>query len=157
MGKERSMRHYKRPLTVVRANLDYKLNNHHNFNLNYHLSRTGNDRYDDLDTTFEPSNDVVSKHILGLSYNQSLLEGKMENVFFIKNYINHPNIRQTDQPSVTGSEAVQGSTTKNDPQVRRRTSVHCDGSFSREVSYEQAEIAPSHVKWIANVCIFTPT
>ena len=73
MGKERSMRHYKRPLTVVRANLDYKLNNHHNFNLNYHLSRTGNDRYDDLDTTFEPSNDVVSKHILGLSYNQSLL------------------------------------------------------------------------------------
>lgn len=113
MGKERSMRHYKRPLTVVRANLDYKLNNHHNFNLNYHLSRTGNDRYDDLDTTFEPSNDVVSKHILGFSYNQSLLEGKMENVFFIKDYINHPNIRQTDQPSVTGSEAVQGSTTKN--------------------------------------------
>ena len=37
----------------------------------------------------------------------------MENVFFIKDYINHPNIRQTDQPSVTGSEAVQGSTTKN--------------------------------------------
>ena len=113
MGKERSMRHYKRPLTVVRANLDYKLNNHHNFNLNYHLSRTGNDRYDDLDTTFEPSNDVVTKHILGFSYNQSLLDGKMENVFFIKDYINHPNIRQTDQPSVTGSEAVQGSTTKN--------------------------------------------
>ena len=91
MGKEQSMRHYKRPLTVVRANLDYKLNNHHNFNLNYHLSRTGNDRYDDLDTTFEPSNDVVTKHILGFSYNQSLLDGKMENVFFIKDYINHPN------------------------------------------------------------------
>ena len=57
--------------------------------------------------------DVVTKHILGLSYNQSLLDGKMENVFFIKDYINHPNIRQTDQSSVTGSKDVQGSTTKN--------------------------------------------
>lgn len=77
------------------------------------MSRTGNDRFDDLDTSFEPSKDVVTKHILGLSYNQSLLDGKMENVFFIKDYINHPNIRQTDQSSVTGSKDVQGSTTKN--------------------------------------------
>lgn len=30
-----------------------------------------------------------------------------------KDYINHPNIRQTDQSSVTGSKDVQGSTTKN--------------------------------------------
>ena len=84
MGKEPSMRHYKRPLTIMRTNLDYQLNTHHSFNLNYHLSRTGNDRFDDLDTSFEPSKDVVTKHILGLSYNQSLLDGKMENVFFIK-------------------------------------------------------------------------
>ena len=90
MGKEPSMRHYKRPLTIMRTNLDYQLNTHHSFNLNYHLSRTGNDRFDDLDTSFEPSKDVVTKHILGLSYNQSLLDGKMENVFFIKDYINHP-------------------------------------------------------------------
>ncbi len=87
MGKEPSMRHYKRPLTIMRTNLDYQLNTHHSFNLNYHLSRTGNDRFDDLDTSFEPSKDVVTKHILGLSYNQSLLDGKMENVFFIKDYI----------------------------------------------------------------------
>ena len=56
MGKEPSMRHYKRPLTIMRTNLDYQLNTHHSFNLNYHLSRTGNDRFDDLDTSFEPSN-----------------------------------------------------------------------------------------------------
>ena len=112
-GKGPSMRHYKRPLTIARANLDYQLNEHHNFNLNYHLSRTGNDRYDDLDDTFEASKDIVTKHILGFSYNQSLLNGKMENVFFIKDYINHPNIRQTDQGSVTGSNEARGSTTKN--------------------------------------------
>lgn len=113
MGKEPSMRHYKRPLTIVNANLDYQLNEHHNFNFNYHLSRTGNDRYDDVDASFEASNDVVTKHILGLSYNQSFFDGKMNNVFFVKDYVNHPNIRQTDQSSVTGSNEVQGSTTKN--------------------------------------------
>ncbi len=62
-GGERSIRHYKRPLTIARANLDYQLNEHHSFNLNYNLSRTGNDRYDDLDQSFEPSNDAVTKHI----------------------------------------------------------------------------------------------
>lgn len=112
-GGERSIRHYKRPLTIARANLDYRLNNQHGFNLNYQMNRTGNDRYDDLDKTFVPSNDAVTKHIVGLTYSQSLFNEKMQNVFFIKDYINHPNIRQTDQSSVTGSDKMQGSTTKN--------------------------------------------
>lgn len=112
-GGEPSMRHYKRPLTIARANLDYRLDGHHSFNLNYHLSRTGNDRYDDLDQSFVPSNDAVTKHIIGLTYSQSLFDGKMQNVFFAKDYVNHPNIRQTDQSTVTGSNKVQGSATKN--------------------------------------------
>lgn len=112
-GSSRSIRHYKRPLTVGRANLDYQLNGHHGFNLNYNLSRTGNERYDDLDRDFVPSNDVVTKHIIGLTYTQSLFQEKMQNVFFVKDYINHPDIRQTDQASVTGSNQVQGATTKN--------------------------------------------
>ena len=112
-GRGRSMRHHKRPLTIIRTNLDYELNHYHSFNFNYQLNRTGNDRYDDVDAEFEASNDIVTKHILGLSYNQSLSRGKMENVFFIKDYINRPDIRQTDIPSVTGSRDVQGSTTKN--------------------------------------------
>lgn len=112
-GSEPSLRHYKRPLTIARANLDYFLNEHHGLNLNYHLSRTGNDRYDDIDHSFEPSDDVVTKHIIGLTYSQSFFNGKMQNIFFAKDYVNHPDIRQTDQSSVTGSDKVQGSTTKN--------------------------------------------
>ena len=77
------------------------------------MNRTGNDRYDDLDQSFEPSNDAVTKHIIGLTYSQSFFDGKMQNVFFAKDYVNHPNIRQTDQSTVTGSDKVQGSTTKN--------------------------------------------
>lgn len=112
-GSAPSTRHFKRPLTLVRANLDYPLGEHHGFNLNYNLNRTGNDRFDDLDRSFTPSNDAVTKHIVGLTYSQSFFEGKMQNVFFAKDYVNHPNIRQTDQSSVTGSDKVQGSTTKN--------------------------------------------
>lgn len=112
-GRGRSMRHYKRPLSIIRANLDYQLNDHHAFNFNYQMNRTGNERYDEVDTQFEASNDVVTKHILGLSYNQTFFDGKMVNTYFIKDYINTPTIRQTDLPSITGSREVQGSTTKN--------------------------------------------
>lgn len=68
------------------------------------MNRTGNDRYDDLDQSFEPSNDAVTKHIIGLTYSQSFFDGKMQNIFFAKDYVNHPNIRQTDQSTVTGSD-----------------------------------------------------
>lgn len=113
-GGDRSMLHYKRPLTIARANLDYRQNSRHGFNLNYQLNRTGNDRYDDADKSFLPSNDVVAKHIIGLTYSQSLFGEKMQNVFFVKDYINHLHIRQTDRPTVTGSNKVQGSSTRNE-------------------------------------------
>ncbi len=112
-GGERSIRHYDRPLTIVRANFDYKLNNLHGFNLNYQMNRTGNERHDDLDRTFVPSNDAVAKHIFGLTYSQLLFNEKMQNVFFIKDYINHTDIQQADQSSITGSDKVQGSSIKN--------------------------------------------
>ena len=112
-GRERSMRHYKRPTTIFRTNFDYRLNDFHSFNINYLLNRMNNERYDDVQANFNASNDVMAKHILGLSYNQLLLNGRMDNIFFIKEYINHLNIRQTDIPSVTGSRDVAGSTTKD--------------------------------------------
>lgn len=112
-GRARSMRHYKRPTTIARANFDYRLNDFHRFNLNYLQNRMTNDRYDDVDTDFESSTDVLAKHILGLSYNQSVFNGRMDNTLFIKEYINHLNIRQTDLPSITGSRDVQGSSTQD--------------------------------------------
>lgn len=112
-GRARSMRHYNRPATIARANLDYALNAHHALNLNYLLTRTGNDRYDEVDTEFEASNDILAKHILGLSYNQSFFEGKMENTFFVKDYINHVRIQQQDLYWITGSEDIPASSTHN--------------------------------------------
>lgn len=112
-GRGKSMRHYKRPLTIARANLDYALTNHHSLNLNYMLNRTGNKRYDDVDTDFEPSNDVLTKHILGLSYNQVFFDGRLYNTFFIKDYINRLRIEQHDISWITGSGSDIKKTTKN--------------------------------------------
>jgi len=110
-GRARTLRHYKRPLTIARADLGYTLGEGHMLNLSYALNRTGNDRYDDVDDTFEPANDALAKHIIGLAYNQLLLGGKMSNTFFLKDYINHLSIEQTDLPTVTGSRDVMGSNT----------------------------------------------
>lgn len=142
MGKQPSMRHYKRPLTIVRTNLDYRLNDRHTLNLNYHLSRIGNDRYDETDEEFKPSNDVVTKHIIALSYNQLLFDGKMSNVFFVKDYINHPNIRQTDQPSVTGSGKMQGATTRNYIGYGAGTRYTVAEPLSVKASYEHSVRLP---------------
>ena len=112
-GRERSLRHYKRPTTMFRSNWDYRINQHHSINLNYLVNRTGNDRYDDFDNSFVPSNDIVCKHIIGLSYHQQFLQNKIENTFFVKDYVNHLNIRQTDLYWQTGSDEVMGSNTNN--------------------------------------------
>ncbi len=112
-GNRRSMRHYKRPMTLVHANADYALGEHHRFNLDYALNRTGNNRFDDVDTDFEPSNDVLAKHITSLSYHQSFWNNRWNNAFFVKDYINHANIRQTDSGATTGSNEVRGSMTRN--------------------------------------------
>ena len=117
-GRARSLRHYKRPLTIGRADLRYQWSMFNGessmVNLSYALNRTGNDRWDERDNSFEPANDVLAKHVIGLSYNQSLFGGRLSNTFFLKDYVNHLDINQTDIPTVTGSREVQGSSTSND-------------------------------------------
>lgn len=122
-SRGRQYRHYKRPLTIIRANFNYALNNHHSFNLNYMLNRSGNKRYDtasdyypenEIDGTFTPSEDLLSKQVLGLSYDQSLgKDGRWVNSFFLKDYINHVRVEQTDLAWITGSNKVPSTTTKN--------------------------------------------
>ena len=113
-GRGRTLRHYKRPLTIARADFRYRLGNAHLLNLSYSLNRTGNDRWDDIDESFEPANDLLAKHNIGLSYNQTLFGDMLNNTLFLKHYVNHLSINQTDIPTVTGSREMQGSTTSND-------------------------------------------
>ena len=111
-GRGRAMRHYVRPLTILHTNWDYRLAPGHSLNVNYVMSRTGNRRYDDVDPTFEPTSDLLCKHLTNFSYNQSLLEGRMDNTFFVKSYVNHTRIEQNDLSSITGSDLVRGTDTQ---------------------------------------------
>ena len=112
-GYGRQIRHYRRPLTTVRANLDYPFSPRHSLNLNYMLTRTENRRYDDVDSDFEPTNDIMTKHVIGLSYTQNFFDGRMGNTFFFKDYINHVNIGQYDKYWITGADRIEHQATKN--------------------------------------------
>lgn len=112
-GRTRSMRHYNRPLTIFSGGIDYVINPQHSVSLNYLLNRTGNNRKDDIDETFEPTRDVLTKHIIGLTYNQSFLEGKWQSTYFVKDYINATSIEQTDLSWITGSDSKTGSFSKS--------------------------------------------
>lgn len=112
-GRNRSWRHYKRPMTLARTNMEYRFNDSHAINLNYVLNRTGNEQYDEIDASYVPTNDVLMKHIVGISYNQSFKDGKLDNAFFIKDYINHLKVEQTELSSITGSNQVPSSNTES--------------------------------------------
>ncbi len=109
----KSLRDYLRPLTVVRGNLNYDIAAGHEISLNYMLNRSGNKQEDSWDKDFVTTNDILTKHIAGLSYDQSLMEGRMNNTFFLKDYVNHLTINQNELPSTTGSDKVKGSNTQN--------------------------------------------
>ena len=109
----KTLRHYRRPLTVVRANLDYRFAQGHDVALNYTLNRVGNRQEDTWDEDFVPTNDVLAKHVVSLSYNQSLLAGRLNNAIFVKDYINHLTVGQNELPSTTGADKVKGSNTQN--------------------------------------------
>lgn len=111
-GNAKMMRHYQRPLTVVRANFDYTLDDRQSLNLNFMTAANGNHRYDTRDVSFEESRDYFTKTTIGLTYSQNVLNDKMNNTAFIKDYINHVSIGQTDEYWITGSANLPHNTTK---------------------------------------------
>lgn len=105
-NKARTIRVYSRPLTVLSAGVDYDINEHHNVALNYMLNRTGNSRHDEVDTSFEPSRDVVTKQIVSLTYTQTFFDTRWQTSYFVKDYINRNDIRQTDNATLTGAGLI---------------------------------------------------
>ena len=109
----KTMRIYRRPITVLNAGVGYKISGHHDIALNYMLNRRGNGRHDELDKTFEPTNDVVTKHILSLTYSQSFFNDNLNTTYFVKDYINSTAITQTDNATITGSDKIDPKSTKS--------------------------------------------
>lgn len=111
-GRGRILRHYERPLTIGRANFSYAFASSHSLTLNYMLTRTGNKRKDKAHEFFpegevqdlpSSTNDVLERHIIGLSYDQTLFGERMLTSFFAKDYINHVDVEQKDLSNITNS------------------------------------------------------
>ena len=141
-GRAFSRRHTKRPLTLLKADLNYQLSEQHLLNLSYSLNRTGNERWDEVDNAFIPSNDVFVKHVIGLAYNQSLLNNRMQNTFFLKDYVNHLKIEQSDLYFITGSKAMAGSNTQNSLGGGLGTRFEVAPSLAVKASYEHSVRLP---------------
>ena len=109
----KTLRHYVRPMTVFRGNFDYRIADGHSVALNYLMNRTGNKQSDSWDEDFLPTDDVLFKHVIALSYDQSLFGGRLNNAFFVKDYVNHLEIGQTELPSTTGAAVAEARDTKN--------------------------------------------
>ena len=114
-GRARQLRHIERPLLLLRTNWNYKLSATRSLNLNYVMTRQGNRRRDDLDTDFVPTDDRLTKHVIGLSFDQQLMDGRWVNMVFLKDYINHVNIRQNDLSWITNAETINRQATKHYP------------------------------------------
>ena len=112
-GRGKTLRNYRRPLTIGRSTLDYRLAQGHSLTLNYMLSRIENRQDDEYDTSFDPTEDVLSRHIIGLAYSQSLMQDRMDNVFFLKDYIDHLSVGQSEMASQTGADKVSPVATRN--------------------------------------------
>lgn len=112
-NKGKTIRVYRRPLTIVNAGVDYSINEYHTLVFNYMLNRRGNDRYDLVDKFFEPSNDIVTKHILSLTYSQSFFDQKWQTSYFVKDYINALSIEQSDDFTITGSDQIDKKNSKS--------------------------------------------
>lgn len=105
-GRAPSIRIYKRPMTVLNVGADFDFNIHHTISVNYMLNRTGNKRSDEFDRTFSPTNDVLYKHITSLTYTQHFFNGRLNNIFFGKSYVNTTRIRQNELPTLSGYNLI---------------------------------------------------
>lgn len=150
MGRDRMRRHFTRPMTMLRTSFDYRINAHHGMNLNYLMNRTGNKRRDDVDSDFEPSDDVFAKHILALSYDQRLVNDRLQNTFFLKNYTNYLHVRQQDLAWITGAREVEGSSVKNHTGYGLASRYGFADAFSVKASYEHSLRLPRSRELLGN-------
>ena len=155
-GTAKSMRQTKRPLTIARANVNYFINSHHSLNFNSLLEHIGNKRYDDVDSDFTPTNDVFSKNILGLAYNQTLLGDRLSNIFFVKNYISYLKIQQQDMYWITGSKDMGKSTTSNNWGYGIASRYRFTPWLATKASYEHTFRLPSANEILGNSTTIYP-
>lgn len=87
-GEKKSISHLTGHNALAQLNLGYAINDNNTFSLNHNYNNAYRESYNEIDPydlTYDRSN-ALSKNITGLSYQQSLLGGKLSNNIFGKSY-----------------------------------------------------------------------
>jgi len=86
MGGVKAVAHIIRPRTYGMANMSYLINDQHSLNLNYTIDRLNNENYNELLTDHDDMPGKLNKQIIGLAYQQDLLNKRLVNTLFGKYY-----------------------------------------------------------------------
>lgn len=149
-GRARSIRHISRPTITSKVNFNYSINTQNSINFNYLLDKVNNNRYDDLDMDFEPSEDALTKNIIGVSYNQQLYHNSLINSFFVKDYLSHMQIGQKDLSWITGSDEVKSSTYTNYWGYGLSSRFRYTDALAMKVSFEHCVRLPLANEYLGN-------
>lgn len=76
----------KRPRTYAMANMSYVITPNHSLNVNYTLDHLKNKSYNALQVSADSLPGKINKQIVGIAYQQDLLEGRLVNTAFAKYY-----------------------------------------------------------------------
>jgi len=86
MGGIKMLTHVIRPHNYAQANLSYRINQHHSLGLNYTLDDVENKNYNELLVAQDDNPGRITKHVIGLSYQQEFFDKRLSNTFFTKYY-----------------------------------------------------------------------
>jgi len=99
----------KRPRTYAMANMSYLISPNHSINLNYTLDHLKNENYNILQVERDSLPGKINKQIVGLAYQQDLLEGKLVNTAFLKYY----NLGLNRAKYINGAYTAQDTSASN--------------------------------------------
>lgn len=86
MGGIKNLAKIMRPRTYALANASYIINSEHSINLNYTLDHLKNENYNELLADRDSMPGQLNKQIVGLAYQQELLDKRLVNTLFGKYY-----------------------------------------------------------------------
>jgi outer membrane cobalamin receptor len=133
MGGIKALAHIIRPRTYGMANLSYVINDQHSLNLNYTLDRLKNENYNELLTDHDAMPGRLNKQIVGIAYQQDLLDKRLVNTFFGKLY--HLGL---DRPKYINNVYTQMDTTFSNYGYGAATRYKITRDLGVKASYEHA-------------------
>ncbi len=86
LGADVSKTQIKRPKKFIQTNISYEFNTNHSLGINYTLDNVKNHNWNRLQIDKDYNPGKLTKHNLGLSYQQNFLNKKLTNSFFVKYY-----------------------------------------------------------------------